>query len=273
MHTMLRLMACLSVTVSQLAAAAASPERPLQPLHPWNINYGDTQCTAARDFGDVSNPIVLGIVPAPDGQSYELLVSRPRSGPDFATEMPGTVDFGRGPVKAWLLYYGVKGSSSSIYQYRISVAEMNQGRSAAAVKLDASGGQDFEFSLSSMPALLDGLQRCSADLHSYWNMDGEKVGSIATPAKGDVRRVFSADDYPGEALQNGQEGQAQYTLLIDEKGNVAACHVLKPSGVPILDAMGCQVIRQRAKFKPALDRNGKAMRSTVVTPPVSWALE
>jgi protein TonB len=80
-----------------------------------------------------------------------------------------------------------------------------------------------------------------------------------------VRTVFTANDYPSEALNRGQEGDAQFLLLIDENGKVAGCHVLIASGVPALDAMGCSVIRKRARFKPAVDSAGKPTRSTVVT--------
>jgi len=262
--------ALISAPISTLGEAAAGPT--LEPLKNWVVDYGDTQCTALREFGNASRPIVFGIVPSPDGGTYELLIKRPRSGPDFAVEMPGTVDFGHGPIKAWLLYFGTKKGGSSLYQYRISAEQMAQARSAPAVTVHADGGEDFSFRLAVMPALLDGLKKCTADLQQYWNMYGQRNGKMATPSKGDLRRIFNADDYPSDALRQGQEGLAQYMLLIDEKGSVAACHVMKPSGVPVLDAMGCQVIRQRAKFTPAVDATGRPMRSTYVTPPIRWAL-
>jgi hypothetical protein len=36
--------------------------------------------------------------------------------------------------------------------------------------------------------------------------------------------------------------------------------------------MGCQVIGKRAKFQPALDKQGKPIRSTYITPVVVWAI-
>src|SRR3954471_8650405 len=123
-----------------------------------------------------------------------------------------------------------------------------------------------------MPALLKGLQECTVDLQQYWNGSGEKVDIVATPPKGDLRALFSADDYPADAVYRNQGGSSQFLLLIDEKGLVAGCHVQKPSGIPVLDAMGCQVLRRRAKFTPARDRNGKPVRSTVTTPPVVWRM-
>jgi TonB family protein len=134
------------------------------------------------------------------------------------------------------------------------------------------GGTDEAFELAAIPALLDGLQKCTDDLRQYWNMGGEIDGRIAVGSKGDVRSVFSSRDYPWEALSRRQEGTAQFLLLIDEVGKVAGCHVLLASGVPALDAMGCVAIQERAKFTPARDDALKAVRSSYVTPPIVWRM-
>src|SRR5574338_419716 len=261
--------ASLIVAVLAMVAAspsAAQPVQPLQPLKNWVVDYAEAQCMASRDYGDAGNPVTLGIRPAPNGETYELLVGRHRSGPVFAEEQEGSVDFGGGPTKAWLLHYGSDTKKHDIYQFRISAADMARARSATSVKLLAKSGPEFAFVLRSMPALLSGLENCTADLKRYWNMNGAQEGTIVTPPKGDVRNIFTDDDYPSQAMSQDQEGDARYLLLINEKGKVAACHVETPSGVPVLDAMGCQVIRERAKFTPALDRGGKPIRSTYVTP-------
>jgi protein TonB len=74
-------------------------------------------------------------------------------------------------------------------------------------------------------------------------------------------------------MSREQGGKVQFLLLIDEQGKVASCDVMSPSGIPALDAMGCQVIRQRAKFRPALGGDGTPIRSAVVTPPVIWTMD
>ncbi|MEO8547392.1 MAG: energy transducer TonB [Sphingomicrobium sp.] len=235
------------------------------------VDYRDDQCVASRQYGAPDNPIALGIRPAPNGETYELMVSRKRSGPDFAVEQEGSVDFGGGRIKAWLLNYGGTQTKADVYQFRISAPEMEQARFAKTVTLRAARALDVSFELRSMSALLTGLQDCTADLKSYWNMGGEQDGRIATSAMGDVRALFTSDDYPVQALKNDQQGQSRFLLLIDDKGSVAGCHVLQASGVPVLDAMGCQVIRQRAKFTPARDSRGAAVRSTYTTPLINWS--
>lgn len=256
-----------------LGSATAASAEPLQPVSKWDLNYGDTDCAAIRDYGRVKSPITFAIRPSPNGDTYEMLVGRRTIPPVTAQELKGTVDFGSGPIDAWVLHYGGTAKKLDIYQFRITAAEMAQARSASTVVLHMKDASDFAFALDSVPQLLTGLDACTTDLKRYWNMDGEKDGRIATPARGDVRTVFKGDDYPTEAEVRGQEGTGQFLLLVDEKGKVAGCSVSRASGVPALDAMGCVVILQRVKFTPALDRAGKPVRSTVETPPVAWRLE
>ena len=254
---------------SALPATEISP--PLQPLGAWVLDYGETQCLATRDYGKASDPITLGIRPAPNGETYEIFIVRERSNPLYAEQLQGTVDFGSGPSKAWLLHYGPQGKKLSVYQFRISAADMERARSASDVKFHIERQPEMSFQLSTMASLIEGLKDCTANLMDYWNA-GLKGKIVATPSKGDVRAVFTGDDYPTEALRNLQQGTAQYLLFVKEDGHVAHCHVLKPSGVPALDAMGCAVLEERTKFKPALDAAGKPIRSTVVTPPVTWRI-
>ena len=80
---------------SSAASVAATPGL-LQPFEKWNVDYGDTQCTAGRSFGDPANPTMLVILPALSGNSYELMISVPRAGPAYAHETHGAIDFGQG---------------------------------------------------------------------------------------------------------------------------------------------------------------------------------
>lgn len=245
----------------------------LHPIRPWNVDYREDQCLASRDYGSVKKPVTLGIRPAPNGETYEIILGRSHSGPDFATEQKGGVDFGNGRINSWLLNYGAQTTKTDIYQFRISAAQMHQARSAPRVALSTASTPTFTFELGPMNALLKTLEDCTADLKRYWNMGAENEKGVAASSKGDLRNIFSPEDYPGEALYRGESGDSNFLLLIDERGNVAGCHVLEPSGVPILDAMGCQVIRKRAKFIPAHDAQGNAIRSSVVTPKITWRIE
>jgi hypothetical protein len=260
---------CMFWSITCLSSPAVALAKSLETTNQWVLDYGVTQCTAMRKYGDSDRAVTLAIIPAPNGESYELVVTYARRAPRFAEEFDGTVNFGSRPIRGWGLKYG--DGNLTLYQVRLSSADMAQARHASI--LTFSGDLDVGFKLENMSELLDGLQRCTADLEDFWNDGGEKDGRIAVLSKADVRAIFSPDDYPDQAIRHMQAGTAQYMLLIDEMGSVAGCHVLKPSGVPALDAMGCLVIQERSKATPAKDKAGKAVRSTIVTPPITWQIE
>ena len=95
----------------------------------------------------------------------------------------------------------------------------------------------------------------------------------AQSAKGDLRTLFSADDYPAAAQAAEAQGTAQATLTIGPDGRVVGCNLIRSTGNGALDAATCNILRRRAKFTPARDSNGNATTDTVTTPPIVWRLE
>jgi protein TonB len=95
----------------------------------------------------------------------------------------------------------------------------------------------------------------------------------AQSAKGDLRTLFSADDYPASAQAAGAEGTSQASITIGPDGRVVGCNIIRSSGNTALDSATCNIIRRRAKFVPARDSNGNATSDTITTPPITWRLE
>jgi len=255
--------------IAILCCSLASPAlaAPLQPTGKWGVDYGATRCAAARSFGSAASPVTLGIVPSVSGGTYALLVSEAEVGPRFAQESAGTIDFGTGPIASGALYFGGNGVKMRVHQFRIPAAQMEYARAAQSVTLK-SDGASFEFALSDMGSLLDTLRACTADLQKTWNV-GAATGKEVKPI-GDVRAIFTTNDLPREAMERQQPDRAQYQVLVDEKGAVAGCDVLVPSGSVLVDTEGCQLVTERAKFKPAMDALGKAVRSVWTSPRVTW---
>jgi TonB family protein len=244
----------------------------LQPAKPWVLDYGEARCTAIREFAGSGHPVTFAIAPSPIGETFELIIVR-EHGPIYAEELEGSVDFGSGPIKSWLLHYSSTDGKRSIYRFRIGSREMARARTASAVTLHIKGAADVSFALDSMSELLEGMQKCTADLQDFWNLGGEKNGRIAILPQGDLSYDFSPNDYPWQALRRNEQGTAQYLLLINENGAVRGCDVVRPSGVPVLDAMGCAVIQDRSKFKPARDAGGRPVRSAYMTAPIVWRID
>jgi protein TonB len=95
----------------------------------------------------------------------------------------------------------------------------------------------------------------------------------AQSARGDLRSLFSGDDYPASAQAAGAEGTARATLTISASGQVVGCNITQSTGNSALDSATCNILRRRAKFTPARDSNGNPTGDTVETPPIRWQLE
>jgi periplasmic protein TonB len=92
-------------------------------------------------------------------------------------------------------------------------------------------------------------------------------------ARGDVRTLFSSDDYPASAQSAGAEGSAQAQLTIGTDGRVVGCSLLRSTGNGALDSATCNILRRRAKFTPARDSSGRPTTDTYTTPTIVWRLE
>ena len=98
------------------------------------------------------------------------------------------------------------------------------------------------------------------------------AASSGSPPRSQPKAIFSRDDYPAEAVRHHWQGKVVADLTISAEGSVTACQIVKSSGYQVLDDATCDLLRRRAKFKPATDADGKPVESKVQTPPVEWRL-
>lgn len=94
----------------------------------------------------------------------------------------------------------------------------------------------------------------------------------AAKAKGDVRQLFTADDYPTAAVRRDETGNVRARLAIGADGRVAGCRIVESSGSATLDQATCRILKSRARFTPAKDSNGRLTSDDYLTPTISWRL-
>ena len=264
---------------------SSSAAAPLQPTSKWVVDYSASSCTARRVFGDHA----MSIVPSPLGSSTRVIIEGPGRALR-ARQYPSMVDpaDGRGAVKASSLIYPLKAKARrgiySVLPNDLVARLLGSGK----VEIRA-GRQDSRLiwadrSASAMGAALaigggaslaKAIETCMTDLRKHWGMvDGAlPEPAIANQPTGDVRGVFRHEDYPEDAIAAEQSGTTSFTLMVDEKGAVMDCAIRQSSGIATLDAMGCQVLRERAKFIPARDLAGKPIKSIFLTPSIRWVMQ
>jgi periplasmic protein TonB len=68
-------------------------------------------------------------------------------------------------------------------------------------------------------------------------------------------------DYPRGA--NGEQGAVTAELEVGADGRVTGCAVVRSSGNRVLDDTTCRLIRERFRFAPARDQEGRAIATTM----------
>jgi TonB family protein len=234
---------------------------PLQPQGQWRVNYDVAQCVAARDYGTKDKPLDLVLKPSPHGTVMRLFVFQ-RGGAGEAEQLPVTLWLGAHREFSSLLHYRDDTNGLGIVAINLPMEVITSNLAATNLRIESQVG-DNNFQLTEFAPLVTELDKCVTDLRDYWNIGEAYKSRIATPAKPKrpLRDLFSPMDYPRTAIQKNQEGGVTLSFLVDEHGKVADCTVDQTSGIALLDTMSCYVISKRAQFTPALDRDGKPVRS------------
>lgn len=85
---------------------------------------------------------------------------------------------------------------------------------------------------------------------------GGGAGAPATRARL-VRGRIRDSDYPHAALRAGIEGTVTVRISVAASGRVSDCAIARSSGSAELDATTCRLIRQRFRYRPAKDTEGR----------------
>ncbi len=90
-------------------------------------------------------------------------------------------------------------------------------------------------------------------------------------ARANLASYVSDEDYPSSAARNEESGTTRFKLAVGPDGRVKECTVTSSSGSSALDSTTCRLMKQRARFTPARDSDGKPTGDTVANA-IRWVL-
>jgi TonB family protein len=264
----------------------------LAPQGKWIVNFADAQCIASRNYGTAENPLYL-ILKAPAlGDVLQVGILR-KGATRSARQMNGEIAFdSHQSIATSMIESSVQQQGEMILMANLPRDQLASMRAASAMRVrarDADQGNidrgsripelaaesaDYEFKLAQIPALLDALGTCTADLKKVWNVeeDNGPLKLVQQRPSGSLRQAFTEDDYPMVAIRKDQGGSMQVAVLVDEKGKVADCTIIQTSGIASLDTQSCAIIKQRAQLKPAVGLDGKPAKGALLQK-ITWAIE
>jgi TonB family protein len=250
----------LSSTVAMAVHAA-----PLQPTGKWIVHFDDAQCVAERSYGPPGQPLYLTLKQPALGEVMQLDILEPGF-TNAPTQIDGRIRFeDQDAVKTSVLRYQVPKEKVRVHMMNVPLKQFAAARTASTLQITAAA-LDKTLALSQLGPLLDLMDQCVADLRRVWNirLGEDEKGTVRQDVKGDLRRLFSSEDYPYEALMNMDSGSVKVALLVNEQGKVADCSVIETSGVAILDVQSCAILKSRAKFAPAIGPDGAPAKDAFI---------
>lgn len=134
------------------------------------------------------------------------------------------------------------------------------------VTVDIQGKRPFRLEFGSLGKPFEQMRHCMDTLLESWGYDPKVQAELLRPASAITppSRWLSPSDYPLGALRMGHNGIVQFRLDVDAEGKVGGCHVLARTSPDDFADATCRAVTRRAKLQPALDAEGKPVRSFYV---------
>ena len=275
---------CIAMA-SSVAFAKPKPQPVLPQVGPWEINYDRDSCHLLAKFGEGEQLVVANFTRYAPGDHFNLtLYGKPVKLDGLENE--ATIDFGTttAPIKV----YGLSGNAAKLPMFVLSSLRLDgwKGSSSLAVPppitadqearavkvgLSFKDGHGFELDTGSMRKPMAALRTCLSNLLKNWGYDAAVEAQLMTHPLpfGSPGNWLRSSDYPRSALAQGISGLIQFRLDIDESGLVSGCNILSRTGPDEFAAQTCKNIQRRARFHPAIDAQGKPVKSFYINA-VRW---
>lgn len=267
----------LSATLLASSTLSAKPKSLISMpfVGNWEVNYDDNSCHLYARFGSKPDEIVLKLTRYQPGDPFDLnLFGKPFiSG---TRDVDVTLDFGvpGGPVKrAALAGHAGKLPFLLVGFHRIDGRFPDDGSALPPVTAEQEAaaksltigyhGKLYRLETGRLDRPLAKLRECQTDLVKFWGFDPTVQAQLSRPATpvGNPGNWAGSNDFPKAALANGQSGRVKFRLDVNEAGAVTNCVVLEQTRPTEFAKTSCQILVRRGKFTPALDKDGKPVRS------------
>ena len=279
------LSAMIAVVPTSILAQASAPET-LKRTGKWVVNYNRDACHIIAEFGTGKDMIIMRLTRYQPGETFDFdLYGRKLASNELRTSVK--VDFGlRGsPVEA----EAVNGKAGDLPIMLLGPTRLDgwqasseeigppvspeQEAAVSGVTVKIARKKPFRLEFGSLAKPMEHLRACQANLLKSWGYDPVVQTTLSKPAipANSPGAWLSSGDYPKGAVTMGQSGIVQFRLDVEPDGRIAGCYVLARTSPDVFADTTCRAVSRRAKLEPALDANGRPVRSFYVQK-VRWQM-
>jgi TonB family protein len=255
------LVASLAILFSHtMAAAAPKPPALMTPTGPWNVDFADKMCLLSRPYGKDSATQLM-LKPAMLGDSLEIIVTRATSDPRDARSGKTTLSIAGTPSEAETYFTAYSTAKARLLRVWIKEDAIALSAVRGTLQIDAKPEGRYLFAIPGIEHALPILSNCLDQLRAAYKISKTDLTAIVTEPKAELAAIFSTEDYPYEAYSRGKGGTVGVLFWIEATGRVSNCEVIESSAAPVLEKTTCDVLTKRAKYNPAKDATGRAVRA------------
>lgn len=273
--------ALISATLLQpIAAFAAKPIESLPHVGKWVAQFDDNACHLVGQFGTGKEAVTLQMTRYGPGQGFDLKLygERLRAGdliklggvtftPDAKIHRKNVV-IGHAE-KLPMALFGVNRLDNWIKSKEADVGPSispEAERAVSSIDVEFGSARRFRLLTGSMGKPMSVMRTCMHGLIKHWGFDPdvqEKLQQRPVPTRS-PHNWLKSDDYPLGALDRGFSGVVHFRLDVDALGKVERCHILAVTKPSDFELATCNGVTKRARFSPALDAEGRPVRSFYV---------
>lgn len=269
-----------ALLVSAGSARDKEPET-LRRTEQWVANYDRDACHLVARFGTGDAMVAVRFTRYQPGTSFDLALYGKRMRSSDVTSR-ATLDFGLGGGSAAV--GGVNGNAGKLDAVFFSGLRLDRwqrksgedvppvispGQEAAVtgVTVAIRGKRPFRLDFGSLGKPMEQMRACTTDLVRDWGYDPDVQASLTRPPApiDSPQKWMSDSDYPGMSAALGHNGIVQFRLNVDAQGKVAGCFILARTSPDDFADITCRAMTRRARFTPALDAQGKPVRSFFIS--------
>ena len=298
MRTCRSAVAALALLGTSIPVQAIDAPLALEPSSKWVVNYADDSCRLIRTFGEGDQEIRLEFRMFAPEKYFWLLVS----GAPLEPTPTGVVQIGSrfepdDKDTDELALVGKLDEHTPAIMFSSSFETRNARRAASdayrkdreaylrsaptfdtereaqvtALEIKMDGRERMTLKLGAMRAPMDAVRACLDDLLDSWGVDAKVQKSLTRPPvpASDPAYWIKWSDFPSKMLAGRVSATVNFRLTVDASGAPTACDVLTMESAPEFIKATCDNLMKRARFKPALDAQGKPVASIFVDT-VEW---
>lgn len=282
----------VGLLAAQLAVPAEAKDLTLDPSGKWILNYANDSCRLLRDFGTGEETVTLILDQFQPWRPPSLsLMGKPLSQMDSRTVLlkatfgPGLPEAMAKPATLGLIGPDklpiVIGSARDLLNRDLSADETlaqpgtplpTPEQEAAITRVQISSGS-LQIGLNTGPlaAPMKAMRQCLHDLVRDWGLDPDQQDALSRHAfpRSNPSNWLTFADYPERALSSGESAVINFRLMVGANGVPTSCHIQQATIASDLITATCNRLMLRARFKPALDAQGKTLPS-FYTNSVKW---